>query len=192
MAEEWDALSWAPPHWATCHQLPRAEYCHRCAKGQRDLQTYGTDQLPVLAWLEATGSGVAFQKPFSHEGKRTWYWMLWLTPRRAFTEKFACAGPLYTEANVPMDQFPSSTAWAVKFSSMFTITSTAVMSGHLVGSEKPWEYKDTESSWAANHSGLGEPSTTGGKSSLALLFCRQPLRTPSLSGYHVALASGHI
>ena len=70
--------------------------------------------------------------------------------------------------------------------------STAVMAGHLVGSGKPREYKDTESSWAANHWGLGEHSMAGGKSSLALFFGRQLLWTPSLSGYHVALTFGHI
>lgn len=67
---------------------------------------------------------------------------------------------------------------------------TALMSGHLVGSGMPLDYKNIESSWSANLWGLEEYSMAGSKSSL-VLFYRQLLWTPSPSGYHIALAFGH-
>lgn len=113
-----------------------------------------------------TGNGVAFQKPVPHEGKRTWYGMPWLMPRRAFTEKFPVLAIFAVNQAFP---------WTVLLALLGCLQlnsapcspskSPTVTSAHLAGCGKPWEYKTRESSWAANCWGLGEHPMAGGRTS---------------------------
>lgn len=151
--------------------------------------------LLVLAWLEVTGSGVAFQKPVPHEGKRTWYGMPWLMPRRDFTETFPTLAIFAVKQTFPWTVLPALLGCLQLNSAPCSLSKPPrVTSARSSGCGKPWEYKNTESSWASNCWGLGEHPMAEGRT----LSCSSggstmgpiTVRTPGCLGFRLYLV-GH-